>query len=543
MTLFEQLGPAAMEADDLYLLGIALARTGNSKASIEVWEKALKADPDHPASLYEMIQVHLAADRFQAAFAAATRLARDPAWRDRADALMGQIELRRDNPEKTIELWQSILATEPSQPASNLAPVVSRKELALALLRVQRPAEARHHLQNILRSGPDPEVSWLMSRAYLQEGELSKALAASQAAGSFAEDNPTLHDPAVFTGAVSCARCHAEKYQAQHKSRHARTFHHIAELRDLELPKDKLADPSDPRVTHTLQWRGDHLEQKTSTPGHLYQAIVNYAFGSGDRGKTMVGHNRDGHFFELRVSVYHEKTSEAKWDVTSGHAAQPSLDEEFLGRPLSDDGVRRCFSCHVTSPQLSLEAPALQTADPAIGCEKCHGPGGNHLLAVEAKFPDLAISRPSLASGALIVKICAQCHSPRGKRVEPDDPGSVRFQGTTLTWSRCYTESKGKLDCVTCHDPHRDAVTEARHYEARCLSCHQAGQTTSNHMIANRFRKFDLSDPPHASTCPVNPADSCLSCHMPKVKGVVPYSSFTDHFIRVHRENSPPGTK
>ena len=96
---------------------------------------------------------------------------------------------------------------------------------------------------------------------------------------------------------------------------------------------------------------------------------------------------------------------------------------------LTDDAVRRCFSCHVTNPQAFLETPAPEAADRAIGCEKCHGPGGNHLLAVAAKFPDLAIARPSLASGARVVKICAQCHSPRGKTVEPDDPTPSASRG------------------------------------------------------------------------------------------------------------------
>ena len=124
------------------------------------------------------------------------------------------------------------------------------------------------------------------------------------------------------------------------------------------------------------------------------------------------------------------------------------------------------------TPRLCWETPGPEAADHSIGCEKCHGPGGNHLLAIAAKFPDPAIARPNLASGARVVKICAQCHSPRGKTVSPDDPNSVRFQGTTLTWSRCYTESNDALDCVTCHDPHRNAVTSPSHYETRCLSCH-----------------------------------------------------------------------
>ena len=52
------------------------------------------------------------------------------------------------------------------------------------------------------------------------------------------------------------------------------------------------------------------------------------------------------------------------------------------------------------------------------------------------------------------------------------EPDSIRFQATTLTWSRCYAQSRGELDCVTCHDPHRDAETSASFYEVKCLDCH-----------------------------------------------------------------------
>jgi formate-dependent nitrite reductase cytochrome c552 subunit len=34
----------------------------------------------------------------------------------------------------------------------------------------------------------------------------------------------------------------------------------------------------------------------------------------------------------------------------------------------------------------------------------------------------------------------------------------------------------------------------------------------------------------------VNPNRGCIDCHMPAVKDVVPHSTFTDHFIRVHRK-------
>jgi len=538
MSVYEQLGSSAMAAEDLYLLGIALARTGHPKGSIEVWEQALKADPDHAETLHEMIKVQLQANLFNAAAAAASRLARHPDWRNRADALMGWIELNRDHPGKAAQLWQQVLAREPPLTGNTSSSLFGRKDLARALLRARRPAEARSQLETILAREPNAEASWLMSRAYLQEGALAEALAAFKQAGAFAEENPTLPDPAPFAGAASCAPCHSEKYQAQQSSRHARTFRRISELPDLELPQASFSDPANSQVTHHFRRVGDHLQQETHTEGHIYQAVLDYAFGSGDRGKTMVGHDSEGRNFELRLSVYHEKTAQSLWDITSGRALHPASDQGFLGIPLTNDAVRRCFSCHVTSPDVFLEAPAPASTDCGIGCEKCHGPGANHLLAVAARFPDLAIARPSLASGARVVKVCAQCHGLRGQAVAPDEPTAVRFQGTTLTWSRCYTESQDRLDCVTCHDPHSNVSTTTTRYEAKCLVCHASSQTEEASDHKEQLRRFDLTEAPRATTCSVNPTTGCISCHMPTVEGIIPHSQFTDHFIRVHRKLS-----
>jgi formate-dependent nitrite reductase cytochrome c552 subunit len=138
-----------------------------------------------------------------------------------------------------------------------------------------------------------------------------------------------------------------------------------------------------------------------------------------------------------------------------------------------------------------------------------------------------------------VVRICSQCHSPRGKAVEPEDPTSVRFQGTTLTWSRCYSESRDTLDCVTCHDPHRNVETSHAHYEAKCLRCHSETHVSPTFRPGARLRRFDITATPQASSCPVNPTSGCISCHMPKVVDAIPHSPFTDHFIRVHDRPLP----
>ena len=88
---------------------------------------------------------------------------------------------------------------------------------------------------------------------------------------------------------------------------------------------------------------------------------------------------------------------------------------------------------------------------------------------------------------------------------------------------------------MTCHDPHRNAAKSPAHYEKKCLSCHSGTRQPSAISVLDSDWKAS-SHTPARSVCPVNPQKDCIGCHMPSVKNVVPHSSFTDHFIRVHRD-------
>ena len=199
--------------------------------------------------------------------------------------------------------------------------------------------------------------------------------------------------------------------------------------------------------------------------------MVAYAFGSGDRGMTLVGPDERGRTRELRLSLYEGETV---WDITTGQTTPPAAGADFLGRVLSDDDLRSCFHCHTTVARSARDRTGPESSDPGIGCERCHGPGGNHLTAVALGFPDPAIARPGPDSGAQVVALCAGCHSPLGTKVAKTDRLAPRFPAAGLTWSRCYTESKAALDCLTCHNPHRDAETSTTDYEQKCLECHSA---------------------------------------------------------------------
>jgi tetratricopeptide (TPR) repeat protein len=534
MAMFERIGPKGMSPEDLCLLGIALTRSGNAQAGLQVWEQAHSAEPDHAETLWELTLAYSASDRLSEATATARRLAERPGWKAKADALLGAIELDHDDASGAIKYWKLARSEQVATPGDHSAPIVPPKEMARVLLRAGHPADARLELSKLLGSGTDPEASWLLSRAFLQEGAKVEALAALEAAGSFRDENPLVPEPAAFVGSARCAKCHSTIHQAQQSSRHARTFFRADELKDLELPAPSFADPGRPGVAHNLERAaGGPVQQKTQIDGKILSAVVVYAFGSGDRGLTLVGRDDHGQYHELRLSRYSAHDA-PHWNVTAGQSDSPSKTVEFLGRPLDEDGVRRCLLCHVTSPRSILESSGPCATDRAIGCEKCHGPGGNHLLAIEAEFPDRAIVQPSMASGARLVKMCGQCHSPRGGEVLPEDPASVRFQATTLTWSRCFAESQNELDCMTCHDPHRNASTDLRHYETKCLNCHRSASPPAGR-AADEGRGTKSSPGLARTKCPVNPASGCITCHMPAVKDAVPHSTFTDHDIRVHR--------
>jgi tetratricopeptide (TPR) repeat protein len=87
-----------------------------------------------------------------------------------------------------------------------------------------------------------------------------------------------------------------------------------------------------------------------------------------------------------------------------------------------------------------------------------------------------------------------------------------------LSLSNCFKKSKGKLTCITCHNPHYSikSFTE-KHYNGKCISCH-----TINNLSVKQQHKH-------------NKNDNCISCHMNQTgkENTLHGVSLTDHWIRV----------
>lgn len=536
--IYQQLPPSMLDAEDLYLLGAGLIRESRQVDARPMLKKAYEKDPGHAEAINALAELEAGLDHLSEATALAERLVKIKGWETRGSVMLGLLRSHQSDPAGAALLLGDALRIDPTL-KHVASPTQIRKDYARALLAIGKAATAREALRDLLTTQRDPEASWILSRAELQLGNLTAALESRKNAGSYGEDRPDLSEPAAYVGAARCAECHQDIHRLSRGSRHAKTYRPGKEMANFPLPDRPIVDRNIPQLTSVLvkDTNGVHMEARDGK--EIRRALIAFAVGSGDRGLTPVGRDTSGRLRELRLSYYGDIGG---WDRTTGHALKPSDHDLYLGLPLGPDEERRCLDCHTTNYRAAMDQSGPAAADRGIGCERCHGPAGNHLLAVAAKFPDPAIARPRLASHEAVVNLCGQCHRPRGRRADPGDADSIRFQAATLAWSRCYQATGKGLSCVTCHNPHHDADTSPSAYEGKCLTCHSAKPAAPPAASTRPSRHVaTLPDGVRRVPCPVNPATNCLECHMPAVRSAIPHTVFTDHYIRVHRDTQSAG--
>jgi tetratricopeptide (TPR) repeat protein len=536
--IYENIPPSVLEAEDFYLLGSGLMRDNRQNDALPVLKKAYEKNPEHPETINALADLEAGWDHLSDATALAEKLVTVKGWETRGAVMLGLLRSHQFDPKGAAEMLGDALRRDPT--LKNVAsPNQIRKDYARALLASGGAEQARKALLEVLRAGSDPEASWLLSRAEMQRGQVAAAADAQKAAGSFADEQPDRLEPAAYVGAARCAECHRDIHRLSQGSRHAKTYRPGSDLAGFPVPREPIVDRNNPQVKSTLIKKSDGVHMETREGNELRSALITFAVGSGDRGLTPVGRDEAGRLRELRLSYYGDIGG---WDRTTGHSLMPSDHERYLGVVMEPDDERRCLDCHTTNYRIAMDRTGPAAADRGIGCERCHGPAGNHLLAVAAKFPDPMIARPRLAEPEQVVNLCGQCHRPRSGRVDPTSPESIRFQAATLTWSRCYTATGKALSCATCHNPHHDADTSPSAYEPKCLACHSpdappkpvASARPSRHVAA-------LPEGVKRVPCPVNPKTNCLECHMPTTRAAINHTVFTDHYIRIHRDGEGAG--
>ena len=334
---------------------------------------------------------------------------------------------------------------------------------------------------------------------------------------------PTKGTPAreQYVGSAACGSCHKEKSGSQkttpmaHAAMPAAASGFLAGEPALTLP----LDPYNYKIT---QSDGKFFYSVRSGAGSASASLL-WAFGSGEAGQTYV-YEKNGTFYESRLSYY---TKPHALDLTAGHPhTTPENLDAALGRPMAPGEARLCFGCHTTASTTHNRFDATRVI-PGVSCEACHGPGDQHVAAMNldpdgrgAKF----ITNPAALAPVDSVEFCGACHRTRWDVELSRAKGleDVRFQGYRLETSKCFGNGDTRITCVACHDPHVPLVREAASYDKNCLACHAV--KTATQKTAKQT----------APACPVKNND-CVSCHMPKLDVSVMHSMFTDHRIRIVR--------
>jgi hypothetical protein len=509
---YRQFGVAGLEAEDFGLIGRAYSRIeGSESLAWLALDTARRLDPRNRETIRQLAKMEQRRSQLGDAGEIMDRAGVLTSKTDRAVLLLGLDMSPRPS---TSVLEDAILRSlvEIRVPRGReLGPRDARRLLSRVLLRLGHPDAIERELDEILGGTVDEygENWWLASRAALQRKDKERAKEGFTFAGGFTESQTNPSEPSPYVGSAACRACHASVHERHQRSRHSRSLPELSEVVALGLPDGPVPDSGDPNVTHRVAMEKDLLVVETRVAdGDVRRAIVDYAFGSGRRGVTLVGRDSSGAHRELRVSYY---TEGPKWDRTTGHPVVATLPDEWLGRTLSWSLLKSCFSCHSTTTRGIRDTSVPEAFDRGIGCERCHGPGLHHVRSAEMELvsEDPAIALPA---GALAGSL--------GERT------STRFQAIDLARSRCYDPESPALSCVTCHDPHRDIEESPDFYVAKCLNCHGA-QTEASVRVR--------PGPP----CPVNATTGCISCHMPASAKGTAHTTFVDHWIRRRPEAAP----
>ncbi len=361
----------------------------------------------------------------------------------------------------------------------------------------------------------------------------------------------TEHDG--FAGDLACRQCHLDKFDSYQASAHHRTSRLPDEnsiagrfttgrnrLKTLNPELSFRMDSSDGRFFESalLHKRGQTNEQREP---------IDLVIGSATKGQTYLYWKRDG-LLELPVSYWAELD---QWVNSPGYV-DGSADFE---RPVTP----RCMECHATYFQPISPLPSENHYNKdnfilGISCERCHGPGKEHLEfhRANANSPGTAKPLPPVKSTRdRQIDVCAQCHGGVGKSIAPAftfEPGDQLSKFITLQEpnatdrldvhgnqvallerSRCFRESPN-MSCSTCHDVHAREQA-APSYSSRCLECHQVSR-------CGMFRKLGTQI-----------SSNCIDCHMPVQASSLLVLDANDarlsakvrtHWIRVYRDYPKP---
>ena len=321
----------------------------------------------------------------------------------------------------------------------------------------------------------------------------------------------------TLVGRQVCSECHSENFELHAQSGHAHTFFDANDPRVSDKFVDREFDAGEPfgAYSYFLDDHGLNARRKESEDETI---PLQFALGSGVHGITLLSLFAGS---EGTIGIEHRVTwfgTDHKLGFTPGHSDHvPATELELFGMAHEGENLQACVSCHSTSG--TVAGRQIVNHVPNVNCEKCHGPGSEHVKQARRSDspPPYSIGRVDWTTESEM-RLCGTCHrlpdDVTRKQLRDYEPDLLRFQPIGLLRSECYLESDFQLRCTHCHNPHMAAKQKTKAaYQQDCIDCH-------------------LENSPTHVACPVSPTDGCVECHMRATK-LDHDIAFHDHWIRV----------
>ncbi|WP_123803471.1 cytochrome c3 family protein [Maribacter sp. 4G9] len=325
-----------------------------------------------------------------------------------------------------------------------------------------------------------------------------------------------------YVGSATCMECHKDIYESHLETAHFNTStlttidnihgsfnegENTVSLMDADI---SIMVKNGKPFQHAQIKYGDHK---------VFDWSMDITIGSGLKGQSYLTNQPDG-LFQLQASYF---------VPTDSWINSPNYTNRLNPlRPVND----QCLKCHVTFAKNSNENTNSNKYDISkialgVDCEKCHGPAERHVRLQRKSngiLKDTTLIGLKSLSRQQRLDVCASCHSGlRSNQIQnpfkflPGDTlskfsknfNSLRpstsldvhgNQFGLLTSSKCFTASE-QMDCMTCHDPHRNQRGQKAYFNSRCITCHQQNKTTCS---VSKSKMAAMNN-------------DCIQCHMPVI--------------------------
>ena len=347
-----------------------------------------------------------------------------------------------------------------------------------------------------------------------------------------------------FVDSETCLECHSDIYNSHLKTAHYNTSasadkknikgNFIKGYNELNLKgvRFKMIEENNQFYQLSKPKFGDTATIKSK---------IDIVIGSGVKGQSYLSW-KENELIQLQASYF---------KPTGSWVNSPNFPDFTMNRKVDDN----CLKCHATFAKITKETGIGNFYDRSkmlwgIDCQRCHEPLEDH-VKYHRKNPGIQsakfVDNYRKYTRQQRLDACAVCHSGLQGQQLKGNPFSFLAGDTLALYSKnyqnagirtkldvhgnqmgllseseCFVNSPD-LDCITCHDPHKNQRGNANVFNTKCLSCHDIG---------------NINDVTGAQEHTVS--QNCINCHMPLVPSEVMTLKLEDEvnevpvYIRTH---------